>query len=246
MITAVLIDDEPKSTAILKNKIDRYCPEIEIVGNTQDPREAKELIAQSKPDLLFLDVAMPGMSGFDVLAEFDKPTFEIIFVTAFDSYAIEAIRYCAIGYLVKPVDKAELIEAVANAKANIDDKSALKKNRQLLENLEVKAFQDKKIILPTHEGLEFIAINQILCCEGVDGYTKIYIKDQKPMLSSSSIGHFKTLFANQEFYLVHKSHLVNLNYIDRYLNEGYVVIGERRIPVSRNRRSDFITVLKNA
>jgi len=245
MIRAFLIDDEPKSTAILKNKIERFCPEIQVIGNTQDPQKAKQLIEEVQPDLVFMDVAMPGMSGFDVLSQFNKPTFEIIFVTAFDSYAIEAIRHCAIGYLVKPVDKDELITAVANAKFNIEEKTALKKNRQLVENLEVKTFQDKKLIIPTQEGLEFVAINEILCCEGEDGYTKLYFKNRKPLLSSNSIGHFKEMLKNQEFYLVHKSHLINLNYIDRYLNEGYVIIENHKIPVSRNRRSDFLTTLKN-
>ncbi len=246
MIKAIIIDDEPKAIAILKNKIERYCPEIELVAETQDPKRAKDLIKLHEADLIFLDVAMPEMSGFDLLKTFENPNFEIIFATAFDNYAIEAIKHCAIGYLVKPIDNEDLVEAVKNAKENISEKTALEKNKILIENLGVKTFQDKKIIIPTLEGLEFINISEIVHCEGVDGYTKLYFKNRKPMLSSNSIGHFNKMLVNQEFYLVHKSHLINLNYIDKYLNEGYVILGEHNIPVSRNRRSDFLEMLKRS
>lgn len=243
-ITALLIDDERKAIAILKNKIERLCPNVSIVGETQNPHEGLALIATLKPQLVFLDVAMPEMSGFDLLKEIETPTFEIIFVTAFDNFAIDAIKCCAIGYLVKPVDNQDLIDTVNKATNNIKDKNSLEKNRVLIENLGVKTFQDKKVIIPTQEGLEFIEINEILRCEGTDGYTTIFFKNRKSMLSSSSIGHFSKMFENHDFYLVHKSHLINLIYIDKYLNEGYVVISGENIPVSRNRRSDFLNSLK--
>lgn len=245
MIQAVLIDDEPKALATLKNKIERHCPSITIVGESQDPKEGITLLENLKPQLVFLDIAMPGMSGFDVLKQIENPTFEIIFATAFDNYAIEAINHCAIGYLVKPIDNKELIKAVSKVQENINEKSALEKNRLLVENLSVKKFQDKKVIIPTQDGLEFIAIHDIIHCEGTDGYTKIHIKDKKALLSSNSIGHFSKMFDQHDFYMVHKSHLINLNYIEKYLNEGYIVIQDNHIPVSRNRRNDFLQMLKN-
>lgn len=243
-ITALLIDDERKALAILKNKIERLCPNVSIVGETQSPQEGLALIGTLKPQLVFLDVAMPEMSGFDLLKEIETPTFEIIFVTAFDNFAIDAIKCCAIGYLVKPVDNQDLIDTVNKATSNVKEKNSLEKNRILIENLGVKTFQNKKVIIPTQEGLEFIEINEILRCEGTYGYTTIYFKNRKSMLSSSSIGHFSKMFENHDFYLVHKSHLINLIYIDKYLNEGYVVIDGENIPVSRNRRSDFLNSLK--
>lgn len=245
-VRALLIDDEHKALAILKNKIERMCPNVEIVGETQNPEEGIQLIKTLKPQLLFLDVAMPEMSGFDVLKGIEDPSFEIIFVTAFDHYAVEAINHCAIGYLVKPVDNQDLIVTVNKAIKNIEDKSALEKNKLLIENLGVQKFQKKKIVIPTQEGLEFVKIKDIIHCEGEDGYTKIHFMNKKPMLSSNSIGHFNKILENQEFYLVHKSHLINLNHIEKYLNEGYVVLTEnRKIPVSRSRRSEFLSKLKN-
>jgi two-component system LytT family response regulator len=244
-IKTILIDDERKALAILKNKLERLCPNVDVIAQTQNPKEGIELIKTLQPDLVFLDIAMPELSGFDVLKHFEKPDFEIIFATAFDNYAIEAIKHCAIGYLVKPVDNADLITAVNNAETNIEEKTALQKNKQLIENLGTQTFQKKKIIIPSIEGLEFIKIENILHCEGETGYTKIHLKEGKPMLSSNSIGHFNKLLENSNFYLVHKSHLINLNDIEKYLNEGYVILsGNKKIPVSRNRRQEFLEKLK--
>ncbi|SDX60379.1 two component transcriptional regulator, LytTR family [Lutibacter oricola] len=245
-IKTIIIDDERKAIAILKNKIERVCPFIEIIAETQDPKEGLKLIKKLEPQLVFLDIAMPEMNGFELLSKIENPNFEIIFATAFDNYAIEAIKNCAIGYLVKPIDNQDLLEAVNKAKQNIEDKTALAKNKLLIENLSVQTFQKKKIVIPTQEGLEFAKIADIICCEGNNGYTNIHFSNRKTMLSSNSIGHFKKLLENQGFYLVHKSHLINLNHINKYLNEGYVILTNNiKIPVSRTKRSEFLNNLKS-
>lgn len=244
-VTALLVDDEPKSIAILKNKLERLCPNLIIIGETGNPKKALNLIKDLQPQLLFLDIAMPEMSGFDLLAAIDTPSFEVIFVTAFDNYAIDAINHCAIGYLVKPVENEDLVATVDKAIQNIEEKTALEKNRLFIENLDIQTFQKKKMVIPTQDGLEFVKIKEIVHCEGEEGYTKIYFKQRKPILSSYSIGHFNMLLENHEFYLVHKSHLVNLIHIDKYLNEGYVILTNNfKIPVSRNRRPDFLSKFK--
>lgn len=245
-IRTIIIDDERKAIAILKNKIERLCPIIEIIAETQDSKEGIELIKNLAPQLVFLDISMPEMNGFELLSEIKNPNFEIIFATAYDNYAIEAIKNCAIGYLVKPIDNQDLIEAVNKAKQNIEDKTALEKNKLLVENLSVHTFQKKKIVIPAQEGLEFAEIADIICCEGNNGYTNIHFSNRKTILSSNSIGHFNRLLENQGFYLVHKSHLINLNHITKYLNEGYVILTNNiKIPVSRTKRSDFLESLKN-
>ena len=245
-LKAIIVDDEPKALAILKNKIDRFCSNVIVVGESQKPKEAITLIEKIKPDLVFLDIAMPEMSGFDVLLEIQNPTFEIIFVTAFDQYAVDAINYCAIGYLLKPVDNEALIATVIKAEQNILDKTALEKNKQLIENLGVQAFQKKKIVIPTHEGLEFVEIKSIIFCEGTEGYTRIHRKEEKTILSSYSIGYFVKLLNDQEFYLIHKSYLININYIEKYLNEGYVILfNNAKLPVSRNKRTAFLSSLES-
>ncbi len=245
-IKTILIDDERKALAILKNKIERLCPNIEIIAETQSPVEGVALIKKLEPQLIFLDIAMPDLNGFDVLQQFSEPNFEIIFATAFNDYAIDAIKHCAIGYLVKPIDNADLVAAVKNASKNIEEKTALAKNKLLIENLGVQTFQNKKIVIPSQDGLEFVKMVDIIFCEGVEGYTKIHFINRKPMLSSHSIGHFSKLLDNSDFYLVHKSYFVNLSYIEKYLNEGYLILSENhKVPVSRNRRQDFLNNLKN-
>jgi two-component system LytT family response regulator len=245
-VTAVLIDDEHKSLAILKNKLQRLCPNVNVVGETQDPEEGIELITNLKPQLVFLDIAMPGMNGFELLQSIPEPQFEVIFVTAFDSYGIEAIKHCAIGYIVKPIDSQDLIQAVAIAMRNITDKTALQKNTQLIENLGIQSFQQKKIVIPSQDGLEFVKIEDIIHCQGTDGYTKIYFQHDKPIVSSYSIGHFFKLLKHQDFYLIHKSHLINVNYILKYLNEGYVILQDNyKLPVSRNKRTEFLNMIRN-
>ena len=244
-IRALLIDDERKALAILKNKLERFCSNIEIIGETQSPKEGLQLIQEKKPHLIFLDVAMPEMSGFDLLQKIENPGFEIIFVTAFDNYAVEAIKHCAIGYLVKPIGNDDLIDAVNKAEQNILEKSALEKNRLLIENLGVRTFQKKKIVIPSLEGLDFVKISDIICCEGTNGYTTIHFLNRQSSLSSQSIGHFVQLLNGQEFYQTHKSFLINLSHIEKYLNEGSIILtNNHKLPVSRNRRQDFLNMIK--
>jgi two-component system LytT family response regulator len=244
-IRVVIVDDERKAIAILRSKLERYCPQLEIVGETQSPQEGIKLIAELEPDLVFLDIAMPEMNGFEMLKAIENPNFEIIFITAFDEYAIEAIRHCAIGYIVKPVDKEDLIKTIHNAIVNIESKQALEKNKQLIANLGAQTFQKKKIVIPTQKGLEFVPIPSIIRCEGIDGYTKIYLTGGVTKLSSNSIGHFVRMLDNELFYQVHKSHLINLDHIISYLNEGYVFLSEKnQAPVSRNKRIAFLNTLK--
>ncbi|WP_298364690.1 LytTR family DNA-binding domain-containing protein [uncultured Lutibacter sp.] len=244
-IKTIIIDDEPKAIAILKNKIERFCPNLEIIAETQDPNIGITLIKDLKPQLIFLDIAMPEMNGFDLLEKIEKPNFEIIFATAFDNFAIKAINHCAIGYLVKPIDNEDLTTAVKNAIKNIEDKTALEKNKLLIENLGVRTFQKKKIVIPCQEGLEFVEISDIICCEGTSGYTTIHFNNRKSILSSHSIGHFIQLLVGKEFYQIHKSHLINMSHIEKYLNEGYVILTNNyKLPVSRNRRQDFLNIIK--
>lgn len=244
-IKAILIDDERKSIETLKHSIIKLCPNIEIVGETQVPEEGIQLIENLNPQLVFLDLAMPEMSGFDLLSNISKPNFEVIFATAFDEYAIEAIKHCAIGYLVKPIDDIELIEAVQRAAESIENKTVLEKNLVLIENIG-QSFQDKKITIPTQSGLDFIKTKDIIYCEGTEGYTRLYFTQKRPpMLSSKSIGYYHKILKNKHFYLTHKSYLINMSHIEKYENEGYILLTDNyKAPVSRNKRIGFLTQVR--
>jgi two-component system LytT family response regulator len=244
-VRTLLIDDEPKSLSILENKIARLSPRLEVIGKTQDPEEGLELINQMKPDLVFLDIAMPKMSGFDLLEQIEDPSFEIIFATAFDEFAIDAIRYCAIGYLVKPIDNKDLVVAVEHAIQNMNKKNSLVKNQQLIENSKLDQSL-KKIIIPDQEGFRFVKIQDIIRCAGKDGYTELYLLNGELFLSSYSIGYFVTLLKNDYFYSPHRSHLINMAHIEGYLNEGYVeLVGNHKVPLSKSKKTDFMKQLKS-
>lgn len=245
-ITAIIIDDERKAILTLKDKIERICPQIDLIAEAQKPEEGIKMIENLKPQLVFLDIAMPQMSGFDLLQKIETSNFEIIFVTAFDSFAIEAIKHCAIGYLVKPVDNADLAEVVKKAEANIEQKLALQKNKILIENMGVVIFQNKKLIIPSQDGLEFVKVSDVVHCEGINGYTQIYLSNGNKILSSKNIGYFHDILNENPFFLIHKSHLVNIDYIEKYLNEGYVQLSNQQTaPVSRSKRIEFLDFLRD-
>ncbi|WP_456462504.1 LytR/AlgR family response regulator transcription factor [Lutibacter sp.] len=243
-INAIIIDDEKNALESLALKVAKYFPEITVTHKFQNPQKAVQEINQNHPDLLFIDIEMPVLSGFDVLSKIENPNFEIIFVTAYSEYAIEAIKHCAIGYIIKPIDNDELQLAIGNALKNINQKSALEKNRLLLQNLVNNG--NSTIVIPTQKGLSLIKIADIIRFEGIDGYTKIILGNSNSILSSYSIGKFSKIVSLHHFYLVHKSHFINLNYINEYLNEGYIImINKDKVPIAKAKRTSFLEKIKN-
>ncbi len=246
MVTAIIIDDEEHARLTLKRKLEDYCPEVEIIGMAGSADEGAELLAEQNPDLLLLDIAMPGQSGFELLERLREKkdlSFEIIFVTGFDNYAIDAISFCAIGYLLKPIQTEALIRSVHNAVARVRERRASERNRQLLENLRTPGRQSNKIGLPTDEGLDFVAIREIIRCEGQQKLTRIYLSDRE-VVSSYNIGEFVRLLEPYGFYQIHRSHLVNLNRIRKYNRDGIVIMDDgSTAPVSKRRRTDFLQKL---
>ncbi|UMB55440.1 response regulator [Lutibacter sp. A64] len=236
--TAIIVDDEKNALESLALKVEKYFPQVTITHKFQNPKLALEEINNNHPQLLFLDIEMPVLSGLDLLSKIENPNFEIIFVTAYNQYAIEAIKHCAIGYIVKPIDNDELKNAINNAIKNIEQKTALEKNRQLLENLISNG--NSTIVIPTQKGLSFIKISDIIRFEGIDGYTKIILTNST-ILSSYSIGKFSNSPKLHNFFSIHKSHFINLNVVSDFLNEGYVILNNNdKLPVAKAKRKDFL------
>lgn len=241
--TAIIVDDEKNALESLAFKIAKYFPAIKITHKFQNPQKALEQINKEHPCILFIDIEMPVLSGFDLLAKIENPNFEIIFVTAYNEYAIEAIKHCAIGYIIKPIDNDELKNAINNALKNIHQKSAFEKNKELLETLTSNG--NSTIIIPTQKGLSFIKINDIIRFEGIDGYTKIILKNET-LLSSYSIGKFSKSPKLTNFMSVHKSHFINLNFVSEFLNEGYIIFTNKdRIPIAKAKRKSFLEKIQN-
>ena len=244
MIRCILIDDEAKALKMLQKKIEKNFPELEILDKFQEPEQALTAIKKLKPDLIFLDIAMPNMSGFDLLSQFDEPAFEVIFVTAYDNYAIQAIRHAAIGYIVKPIDDEALAQAIKKAKKNIRLKSAKENNKILLDLLTEKS---NTISIPTQEGYIFIKKEHVVRLEGADGYTKIICNDKREYLSSYNLGKFLELLNTIDFFQPHRSHIINLKYVTRYLNEGYLELTDKTtIPLVKNKRKAFLELMNQS
>lgn len=244
MIRAVLIDDEAKSLQVLQNKLTNYCPQVEVLGTANSAKEGYELITSLRPQLIFLDVAMPVESGFDLLKRLPDLDFEIIFVTGFDSYALDAIKFCAIGYVLKPIENEYLIDAVQKAERRINEKLDQQRNRQFLQNMLNPGSGTNRIGIPTETGLEFIPTDDIIRCEGLQKYTKVYTTSKKSIFSSYNIGEFRKLLEGYGFFAPHRSHLINLNHIERYDKEGVItMVDQSQVPVSRRKKQDFMDKL---
>ncbi len=241
MINCIIIDDEAKALIMLQKKLEKHFSGLHISAAYQDPEKAIEGIKQLKPDLVFLDIAMPKLSGFDVLSKFDEPDFEVIFVTAYDNYAIQAIRHAAIGYIVKPIDVEALAEAIEKAKKNIQLKVAKQNNKVLLDLLTQKS---NTISIPTQDGFIFVKTDNLIRLEGAEGYTKIICKDNKEYLSSYNLGKFAELLRGKNFFQAHRSHLINLKFVTGYINEGYVeLINKINVPLAKSKKKDFLEIM---
>jgi|SRR5450432_1252448 len=244
-LKAILIDDELNSLQNLQFKIQEYCPIIKIVAQTQNPEEAIQFIRQYKPDVIFLDIEMPKMSGFKMLEQVDDIDFEIIFITAYNHYAINAIRISAFDYLVKPV-------AIEELQSTIDrlSQSTVIKTREradtLLKNLANPKSQDDQIAIPTTDGLEFIQIKQIIRIESSSNYSKLFLQEGPQLLVTRQLKDFEELLSDYRFYRVHHSHLINLNYIAKYIrgDGGQIILRNGDIiDVSRRKKEVFLKLI---
>jgi len=242
-IKTILVDDEISNLKGLRQKIEKLFDKIEILGCFQKPEDAIKAIDQLKPDILFLDIQMPRINGFELLTKLKNIDFQTIFVTAYSEYAIEAFKKSAIAYILKPIDNKDLIEAVNKALEIINLKKENENNLKLVDFLSDTILQSKKLIIPTVNGISFIEQENILSLQGSKGYTKIHLINAKTMVSSYNLGKFEEQL-NTSFYKSHKSHIVNLNHVKHLENEGYIVLkNELRIPISKVNKKEFLILI---
>jgi two-component system LytT family response regulator len=245
VLKAILVDDELSSLQNLQYKILEYCPSLKVVAQIQNPEEAVRLIQQFKPDVIFLDIEMPRMSGFKMLEQIPEVDFEVIFTTAYNHYAINAIRISAFDYLVKPVSIEELQNTVERLGF-----STVKKNREraemLKKNLSSPKSQEDNIALPANDGLEFIQIKQIIRIESSSNYSKVILQNGQQLLVTRQLKDFEELLQEYRFYRVHHSHLINLNFIAKYIRGDGGQITMRNgdvIDVSRRKKEVFLKLI---
>ena len=238
MIKTFIVDDEPYCCETLVALLEDCCPEIKITGVFFNGKDALEAIKKNPPDLLFLDVEMPHMNGFEMLQHLPAINFELIFSTSYDQYALKAIRFSALDYLLKPVDSEELREAVK--------KLIRRKQRPITEQLEIlmqkihtPSTPVSKIALPTMEGLQMIQVHSIINCEADSNYTILHLKEKKKKVASCTLKEIEELLEDHSFVRVHRCYLVNLNEVEKYVKGegGYVVMSDGSVvDVSRGKK----------
>lgn len=244
-LRALLVDDEYSSLQNLQQKLSEFCPDVTVVAAAQKPEEAVLLIRQHKPDVIFLDIEMPRMNGFRLLDEIGEYDFSIIFTTAYNHYAVDAIRISAFDYLMKPIAIRELQQAVERLlkqrQSYTRDKLDILKN-----SLQSSKSQEEKIAIPTSEGLEFLPIKNILHIESSSNYSKIFFTEGKTLLVTRLLKDFEDMLQPYNFYRVHNSHLINLNYIKKYIRgEGGQVVMQNGdvIDVARRKKEEFLKLI---
>ncbi|MBL0054163.1 MAG: response regulator transcription factor [Bacteroidetes bacterium] len=245
MIKALCIDDEANVLNVAATLIERYVPEITNVQKALGANEGFEKINSFKPDLIFLDIEMPGLNGFELLEKFPQKNFDVIFVTAYNHYAVKAFKFSAIDYLLKPIDIDELKLAV---KRFIEKRSLIQNVNQqysvLQHNLHAPA-SDFKLSVTAQNGLHFIPVNEVLRCEADGNYTHIYTTDARHFISTRTLAEYDEMLMEYNFLRVHRSHLVNRNHITRILSDNQLELNEGTlINIARRRAAEIKDMLR--
>ena len=243
MIKTVLVDDEKKSIRVLQRMLEACCPDVDIIGSAEGVETAFDMIRTLNPDLVFLDIEMTEGNAFDLLNRLQPQTFQVVFVTAFDNYAVRAFKYSALDYLLKPVHPDELRSAVEKVARRPKEKVDLNQIRTLLENVGNLNLAFKKMAVPTITGLTFIAISDIIRFEADGHYTAIRMDNGEKILSTKNIKEYETLLPDTSFFRVHHSHIVNIQKIREYQKGrgGYLLMNDGAlVEIANRRREEFL------
>jgi two-component system, LytTR family, response regulator len=237
---AVIIDDEVNAAKSLESIIKMEFEDIQVVAMAHDVQRGIEKIRSEKPHLVFLDIEMPNANAFDLLKKFDKIDFEIVFVTAYNEYAIKAIKFSALDYLLKPVDIDELHEAIKKFKNKIN----ISKEEQI--NMLVQNYgqpQIEKIAIPETDGVSFVTIKEIVRCESDGNYTRFFMQSGEKLISSKTLGDYEEMLSGQGFFRIHRSHLINTTHIVKFVKSegGSVIMSDKsEVEISRRKKQEFL------
>lgn len=245
-IRAIIVEDEKSNRDNLSKILGEYCNSVEIVAMCSSAVEGRKAISELQPDLVFLDIEMPGGSGFSMLESLEQINFEVIFVTAFDHYGIKAIKFCALDYLLKPIDLLELTQAVDKVEKRLTEKSDNLRMKTMLNNHKNK-LSSPKIAIPLSDKIEFVEISSILRCEGDGNYTIFFLRGGVKIIASKTLKEFDELLSDYNFLRVHQSHLINLNEVKSYIKTdgGYIRMNDgSSVSISRQRREMVLDILK--
>ena len=248
MIRALIVEDETQSRQLLNTLLKKNCPDIEVIALAANVNEALDAINKYHPDLVFLDITMPDGTGFDLLEKTSPIKFDVIFTTATDKYAIKAIKYSALDYLLKPIDTDELKNSVNKLIQKKTNLNTVENITHLLQNLKQSNDNYQKITLPTGSAYEIVYIKDIVHCEAEGSYTTFHLAGGKKLLVTAGLIQYEELLPSKEFMRIHRHHLINLNHVVRFLktDNGVAVMSDgAKIEVSRRKNTEFLEALKS-
>lgn len=243
-IRAIIIDDELLARTYLRGILEDQFKEVELIGEADGVETGYQLIESQSPDLIFLDVQMQDGTGFDLLTKIDRSLYNVIFVSAYDKFAITAIKFSAVDYLLKPVETSDLKDALNKITHSSSSDEVQKKLDLLLSNIN----KVDKIALPSLNGIEFVKLEDIIRCESDNNYTVFYLSSKEKIVVSKTLKEYEDMLESKGFFRTHKSHIVNLAYLKKYIKgEGGIVVMEdgSEVAVSRRRKEEFMEVLSN-
>lgn len=245
ILKAILIDDEASSLQNLRQKLEEYCPQVKVVASIQNPEEAIPIIRDNQPDVIFLDIKMPRMSGFCLLEQLGSYDAEIIFTTAYDQFAIDAIRVSAFDYLLKPLSIDDLQKAIARLSPRPPGQTQERLN-VLQQTMREEKPKENKIAIPTNTGLEFVMIKDILRIESSSNYSRLFLAGGNSLLVTKLLKDFEEILMPHGFFRVHKSHLINMGYIRKYIRgDGGQIVMENgdMVDVARRKKEEFLSLI---
>lgn len=245
MLKAIIVDDETDCCETISELLQTYCPEVEVTGIYPNGAVALPAILHRQPDLVFLDVEMPKMNGFEMLEHLPQVNFDIIFTTSYDQYALKAIRFSAIDYLLKPIDRSELQKAVQKV-IQRSQRTISKQVEILMQRIHQPTKSISKIALPTMEGLQMIPVDSIIRCESEGNYTNLMLKNKQKIIVSTILKDIEEMLEDYSFARVHRSYLVNLNEVEKYVKGegGYLIMSDgSSVDVSRSRKEILLKKL---
>ena len=252
MIRTIIIDDEPSAISVLTTLLQRHCKDdVELIATSNSPEEGRSLIEQLHPDLVFLDIEMPGMSGVDLVRSFKAPDFRVVFVTAYDDYAVDAFRVSAIDYLLKPIGSEDVIKVIQKIKADV--RNELGKLSLQLQNLDKllnnhSENSEQKIGIAMSDKIVFINFSSIIYCEASGPYTHVYLTDGQKLVSSKALGEFESQLKGNKFFRIHHHYLINLRHVKEFQRHdgGYVKMeNNKELEVSQRKRKDFLDAIQD-
>ncbi|WP_179318938.1 LytR/AlgR family response regulator transcription factor [Winogradskyella helgolandensis] len=244
MLKAVIVDDEPKAIQSLIWEINNFNEEIEVMASFTNPDEALTFLNSNTPDCLFLDVQMPTIGGFQFLEQLNDINFAVVITTAYDEYAIKALKHEATDYLLKPIDSDDLKDCILKIKKHSERSISTHKLERMLINFNAQ-FDKKKITINTDGKLLFLDIDEIIYIESDGNYSTLYLQNQKKIVITKKLKEVDAILPEHYFFRIHNSYIINLNKIKAFIkNEGYVIMdSDHKIPVARQRKSDFLEKL---